>query len=47
MAKKQKIKEIVPGTRIDRNFVDNYYTNENIVPTELYKKDENTREELR
>ncbi len=47
MAKKQKIKEIAPGMRIDKNFVDNYYTNENIVPTELYKKDENTREELR
>ncbi len=47
MAKKQKIKSNIPGIRIDKKFINNYYTSAEIVPNELYKKDENIREELR
>ena len=47
MAKKQKVKEAVPSAKIDKNFIDTYYTKENIVPSDLYKKDENVREELK
>ena len=47
MAKKQKVKEKIPTMRIDKNFIDTYYTKENLVPSDLYKKDENVREELR
>ena len=47
MAKKQKVKEIVPSVKIDKNFIDTYYTKESLVSSDLYKKDENVREELR
>ncbi len=47
MAKKQKIKESIPGIRIDKRFVEDYYTKENIIPTELYRKDDAVREELK
>jgi hypothetical protein len=47
MAKKQKIGSSVPGTKIDKDFIDNYYAKDSVVSSELYKKDENIREELR
>ena len=47
MAKKQKVKEATPSVKIDKNFINSYYTNEDLVPGDLYKKDESVREELR
>lgn len=47
MAKKQKVKGVVPSVKIDKNFIDTYYTDESLVPSDLYKKDESVREELR
>ena len=36
-----------PSTRIDKEFINNYYANEDIVPSELYSKNEGIREDLR
>ena len=47
MAKKQKVKVDYPKVKIDKKFVNDYYVNGEIVPEDLYKKDEEVREELR